>query len=145
MTTATAKTERANRRHEWAPRIWEGFDFFAWLRLLARNRFAVHPAYWYIAIIVTFVSAGYYPTKVLVDADGNSFKPGPFVRAYLTLDLAGPQYYLFADAQLTASQSLSPELLKADLGLAARPWARVRRLEFRLGSGLDAFIYLKSA
>lgn len=47
---------KATPRREWAPRIWEGSDFFAWIRLLARNRFAVHPSYLYIAVIVTFVS-----------------------------------------------------------------------------------------
>jgi omega-hydroxy-beta-dihydromenaquinone-9 sulfotransferase len=41
---------------QWAPRVWEGSDFFAWLRLLARNRFAVQPKYLYIAAIVTVVS-----------------------------------------------------------------------------------------
>ena len=46
----------AARKPEWAPRIWEGCDFFGWLRLLFRNRFAVQPAYWYIAVIVTCVS-----------------------------------------------------------------------------------------
>lgn len=45
------KTKRA-----WAPRIWQGCDFFAWIRLLVRNRFAVHWRCWYIAAIVTFVS-----------------------------------------------------------------------------------------
>jgi hypothetical protein len=48
--------EPPKRKHEWAPRIWEGSDFFGWLRLLARNRFAVHPSCWYIAVIVTVVS-----------------------------------------------------------------------------------------
>jgi omega-hydroxy-beta-dihydromenaquinone-9 sulfotransferase len=43
-------------RREWAPRIWEGCDFFAWLHLLARNRFAVHWSHVYIAIIITLVS-----------------------------------------------------------------------------------------
>ncbi len=46
----------AARPREWMPRIWEGCDFFAWLRLLARNRFAVEPPYLYIAGIVTGVS-----------------------------------------------------------------------------------------
>jgi hypothetical protein len=41
---------------EWAPRIWEGCNLPAWLRLLARNRFAVQPPYWYIAAIVSAVS-----------------------------------------------------------------------------------------
>ena len=44
---------------EWMPRIWEGCDLFAWLRLLMRNRLAVHPRYLYIAIIVTLVSLGH--------------------------------------------------------------------------------------
>jgi hypothetical protein len=51
--TATAATRR---RPEWAPRIWEGCNFPAWLRLLTRNRFAVHWSHWYIAFIVTLVS-----------------------------------------------------------------------------------------
>ncbi len=47
----TAKPPR-----EWSPRMWQGSDFFAWLRLLARNRFAVPLPYWYIAAVVTPVS-----------------------------------------------------------------------------------------
>src|SRR6516165_6010551 len=66
MTTANAESrDRTTARREWAPRIWEGFDFFAWLRLLARNRFAIHPAYWYIAVIVTFVSACHSAVRFL--------------------------------------------------------------------------------
>jgi hypothetical protein len=38
------------------PRFWQGCNLRAWLRLLFRNRCAVHPAYWYIAIIATFFS-----------------------------------------------------------------------------------------
>jgi hypothetical protein len=44
------------RKPEWAPRIWEGCDFFAWIRLLVRNRLAVDWPCVYIAVIVTFVS-----------------------------------------------------------------------------------------
>jgi hypothetical protein len=44
---------------EWAPRIWEGCNFAAWVRLLASNRFAVSPPYWYIAAVISFVSAGH--------------------------------------------------------------------------------------
>lgn len=40
----------------WAPRVWEGCDFFAWLRMLARSRFRVQPRFLYIAAIVTAVS-----------------------------------------------------------------------------------------
>src|SRR5579884_1605393 len=46
----------AARPREWMPRLWEGCDFFAWARLLARNNFAVEPPYWYIAAVVSFVS-----------------------------------------------------------------------------------------
>ncbi len=42
----------------WTPRVWEGSDFFAWLRLLSKNRFRVEPPYWYIAAIVSGVSFG---------------------------------------------------------------------------------------
>src|SRR5258708_2723896 len=41
---------------EWTPHMWQGMDFFGWMRLLVRNRFAVHLSCWYIAIIVTLVS-----------------------------------------------------------------------------------------
>ncbi len=47
------------RQPEWAPHLWEGCDFFAWIKLLVRNRFAVAPRYWYVAAIVTVVSFGH--------------------------------------------------------------------------------------
>lgn len=47
---------KPKRKREWAPRIWEGCDGFAWISLLIRNRFAVHWRYWYIAITITIVS-----------------------------------------------------------------------------------------
>jgi hypothetical protein len=60
MTTATVDKPDVRpapaARQEWAPRIWEGCDLFAWLRLLVRNRLAVHWSCWYIAVIVTVVS-----------------------------------------------------------------------------------------
>jgi hypothetical protein len=43
-------------KDEWTPRLWEGMDFLAWVRLLARNRFQVHPKYAYIAAIISGVS-----------------------------------------------------------------------------------------
>ncbi|MGH9676914.1 MAG: sulfotransferase, partial [Candidatus Acidiferrum sp.] len=46
----------SSRNHEWTPRFWEGCDFFAWLRLIVRNRFAVQPRFIYIALVITFVS-----------------------------------------------------------------------------------------
>lgn len=82
-----------------------------------------------------FVAVGYYPTKDLIDPDGNLFRPGPYARAYLTADLLGPRCYLFADAQLVGTRSFSAELLNADAGVAARPWAAAPRLEVRVGAG----------
>ena len=45
------------RLREWAPRIWEGCNLYAWLHLLWRGRFAIHPKFWHIATIITFVSS----------------------------------------------------------------------------------------
>ncbi len=56
------------RPRDWAPRIWEGCDLFAWLRLLARNRFAVHPQYLYIAGVVSTVSIGHTVLRWLQEA-----------------------------------------------------------------------------
>ena len=48
--------DQPKKPSEWSPRLWEGCDYFAWLRLLIRNRFAVAPPYWYIAAIVSCVT-----------------------------------------------------------------------------------------
>jgi hypothetical protein len=53
---------------EWTPRIWEGCSLYAWLRLLARNRCAVHPRYWYIAAVVSVVSAGHTALRHVQEA-----------------------------------------------------------------------------
>jgi hypothetical protein len=82
----------------------------------------------------TFLSIGYYPSKSMVDANGNAFRPGPFARAYLTWDVWGEQYYLFGDIQFVAARSMQPTLLNFDAGLAARPFTCVPRLEFRAGA-----------
>jgi hypothetical protein len=39
--------------------MWEGCDFFAWLRLIFRNQLRIAPTHWYIAFIATFVSLGH--------------------------------------------------------------------------------------
>jgi hypothetical protein len=64
MPTAAASTQP---QREWMPRIWEGCSFYAWVRLLARNRFAIHPRYWYIAAIVTVVSLFHSLLRFLQD------------------------------------------------------------------------------
>src|SRR5437588_3209592 len=60
MTSAVAQQTTGKsspiRKSEWAPRMWEGCDFVAWMRLLLRNRCAVHWQYSYIAVIATLVS-----------------------------------------------------------------------------------------
>jgi hypothetical protein len=48
--------------------MWEGCEFFAWLRLLARNRFAVGPRYLYIAAIVTAVSFWHTVLRLVEEA-----------------------------------------------------------------------------
>lgn len=44
------------KKKSWAPRFWLGCDFFAWIKLLARNRFAIELPYLYIAAIDTLFS-----------------------------------------------------------------------------------------
>ena len=81
----------------------------------------------------SFLSVGYYPTKDMVDATGNSFKPGLSLRAYLTYDLWGPKCYWYGDTTFLTSKSISPTLLTIDTGLAARPIPSAPRWEFRVG------------
>jgi omega-hydroxy-beta-dihydromenaquinone-9 sulfotransferase len=57
----------SNKPREWMPRIWEGCDFLAWMRLLARNRFAVGLPYLYIAVVVTLVSACHTVLRLVQD------------------------------------------------------------------------------
>ncbi len=56
------------KKPEWTPRMWEGCDFFAWLKLLLRNGCAVHPRQWYIAIIITYVSFHNTLLRIIQDA-----------------------------------------------------------------------------
>ena len=57
-----AKTGRSGRPKVvneppwWKPMIWAGCDFFAWNRLLARNRYHIHWSCLHVAIYVFFVS-----------------------------------------------------------------------------------------
>jgi hypothetical protein len=81
-----------------------------------------------------FLSAGYYPTKDMIDPGGNTFKPGPFARAYLTRDLVDQRCYLYSDTQFIATSTLLPKILDEEAGIALRPFQRLQSLEFRLGS-----------
>ncbi len=46
------------KRDPWSPRMWEGSDYPPYLRLLARNHFAVGPRQAYIALIASVVTVG---------------------------------------------------------------------------------------
>lgn len=45
-----------HRYPRWALRFWHGMDFFTWIKLLARNRFAVPPIRWSMVATVTFTT-----------------------------------------------------------------------------------------
>lgn len=55
-TESTSAQQESKPKPQWAPRFWEGCDFFAWVRLLNKGRFAVYPQHFYIALIVTIMS-----------------------------------------------------------------------------------------
>jgi hypothetical protein len=65
---AITKPATAAPTREWMPRIWEGIDFFAWMRLLIRNRFAVGLPQLYIAVVITFVSCVNTVLRLIQDA-----------------------------------------------------------------------------
>ncbi|HVX10414.1 MAG TPA: sulfotransferase [Pirellulales bacterium] len=53
---ARGDKKASSKAREWAPLFWTGMDFFGWLRLLARNRFAVHWTRWHQAALLTAAS-----------------------------------------------------------------------------------------
>jgi hypothetical protein len=70
-----------------------------------------------------FLSIGYYLSKDMVGNDGQTFKPGLMLRAYLTHDLWNWPAYAFGDVSYVSKSSLHPKLLLYDVGLAARPFS----------------------
>jgi hypothetical protein len=104
------------------------------------NRYYLNPTYADLGTPLfdkaraTFFSLGVYPSKSMVDGDGNQFKPGPFARAYLIWQLYGPKCYLFTDDTLIADRSFRPASFATDSGVALRPFNGIPRLEFRLGT-----------
>jgi omega-hydroxy-beta-dihydromenaquinone-9 sulfotransferase len=66
MSTLMDEPKKA-RQQEWSPHMWEGCHFVAWIRLLARNRFAVGLPYWWVAFIITFVSFCHTILTILQD------------------------------------------------------------------------------
>jgi hypothetical protein len=103
------------------------------------NRYYLSPEYaklgttGYDVERATFVSVGYYPSKTLVGNDGQEFKPGLMLRAYLTYDLWDWPCYAFGDAMYIGERSFQPKLLLFDVGLAARPFTSCQQCEFRFG------------
>jgi hypothetical protein len=81
----------------------------------------------------TFLSVGYLPSKEMVGNDGQLFKPGLMLRAYLACDLGDWPCYAFGDATFISERSLQPKLMLFDVGLAGRPFRSCRQCEFRLG------------
>jgi hypothetical protein len=104
------------------------------------NRYYLSPEYaklgqtGYDVARATFLSIGYYPTKDMVGNDGQSFKPGLFLRAYLIYDLWDWPCYVFGDVTYISERSMQPRLLLFDVGLAARPLSSCRQFELRFGA-----------
>jgi hypothetical protein len=61
MTSATTEkpTPGADkpRQTEWQPRMWIGCDFFAWLRLVLRNRCRFSPGHLYLFFTISFITS----------------------------------------------------------------------------------------
>lgn len=81
-----------------------------------------------------FVSVGYYPTKDMIDNDGNLFKPSLFARAYLVQNLYNEMFYIYLDTQFLTEKPATPKMLYLDGGLAVYPFTSLPFLQFRLGS-----------
>lgn len=99
------------------------------------NEYALPVQTRYDVARTNFVSIGYYPSKEMIGGDHEAFSPGAFARGYLTYEILGVKCYLFGDVELIADrQSFEPKLLNTDLGIASRPFEKVRGLEFRTGA-----------
>jgi hypothetical protein len=68
MTPDAPPSPAESPKREWTPRMWQGCNLFAWLRLLWRNHFAVHPQYLYMPCVITCVSAGHTVLRYLQEA-----------------------------------------------------------------------------
>ena len=49
-------SSRPRTGRQWAPRMWQGMCFSAWLKLAARNGLHVSPKHAYMPVVITFVS-----------------------------------------------------------------------------------------
>lgn len=80
-----------------------------------------------------FAGVGYMPTKDLVGADGELFKPGFYATANLAYDFMPQRFYAYLNADWISERYVKPKLLIADPGVALRPFAHCPNLEFRIG------------
>ena len=83
---------------------------------------------------LAFVSLGYYPTKSMIGADGDTFKPGLFSHLRLIQDIPSTCCYGYLDLELYFDNAFVPRRLDSDVGLAFTPFASQPKLELRLGS-----------
>src|SRR5262245_27647504 len=67
-TPAAMPAAKPAAKAEWSPHMWVGMDFFAWLRLIVRNGFAVHGTLIYVAVAITITSCFHTILRVLQDA-----------------------------------------------------------------------------
>ncbi len=98
------------------------------------NRYYIFKSNAYDLPRLNFLSIGYMPTKEITGQDGLLFKPGLFVRAYLTYEFVPRKYYVFADQELLCQNAFNPRILFFNDGFAARPFDKLPGLEFRLGA-----------
>jgi omega-hydroxy-beta-dihydromenaquinone-9 sulfotransferase len=56
---SNSRPKATNTPPWWQLMIWAGCDFFAWIRLLGRNRFRIHWSVLHVVIYVTIVSMGH--------------------------------------------------------------------------------------
>lgn len=99
------------------------------------NRWYLPTADPYDVAKLSFLSAGYLPSKTLVGIDGQEFNPGLFLRAYLTWDLPAIRSYLYSDGRYFGEGGARARLLYFDGGVGIRPFPSLQNLEFRLGGG----------
>jgi hypothetical protein len=84
--------------------------------------------------IYNYVAAGFYPSKTLVDLEGNEFNPGWYLSASMNVGIWEDFAYGYCVTQLTAQKSGQPKLLYLDAGIAVRPFVVYPALEVRAGA-----------
>ena len=103
---ATAAYSRSPLRayHPWTPRFWHGMEFSTWIRLLARNRFAVDPSRLPLAAWITGAT--------VLNSFANAFARLTYGHQVRTTELAEPP--LFVLGHWRSGTTLLHELLMLD-------------------------------